>query len=93
MPIVCNTSMKRCRQRNWHIQTISTDMDANYYTTYLKAYLSDAGDARKDDDDLISSKADAASEEYEVQRRAGAPPPCAQEMAMAVLMEGLDYRS
>ena len=93
MPIVCNTSMKRCRQRNWHIQTISTDMDANYYTTYLKAYLSDAGDARKDDDDFISSRADAASEEYEVQRRAGAPPPCAQEMAMAVLMEGLDYRS
>jgi hypothetical protein len=28
-------------------------MDANYYTTYLKAYLSDAGDARKDDDDFI----------------------------------------
>lgn len=53
MPIVCNTSMKRCRQRNWHIQTISTDMSANYYTTYLKAYLSDAGDARKDDDDFI----------------------------------------
>ena len=60
MPIVCNTSMKRCRQRNWHIQTISTDMDANYYTTYLKAYLSDAGDARKDDDDFISARADAA---------------------------------
>ena len=65
-------------------------MDANYYTTYLKAYLSDAGDARKDDDDFISARADAASEEYEVQRRAGAPPPCAQELAMTVLMEGLD---
>lgn len=23
-------------------------MDANYYTTYLKAYLTDVGDARKD---------------------------------------------
>lgn len=90
MPIVCNTSMKRCRQRNWHIQTISTDMDANYHTTYLKAYLTDAGDARKDDDDFISSRANAASEEYEVQRRAGAPPPCAQELAMSVLMEGLE---
>lgn len=90
MPIVCNTSMKRCRQRNWHIQTISTDMDANYYTTYLKAYLSDAGDARKDDDDFISSRADAASEEYEVQRRAGAAPPCAQELAMSILIEGLE---
>ncbi len=90
MPTACNASMKCCRQRNWHIQTISTDMDANYYTTYLKAYLTDAGDARKDDEDFISTRADAASEEYEVQRRAGAPPPCAQELAMAVLMEGLD---
>lgn len=63
-------------------------MDANYYTSYLQAYLTDAGDARKDDDDFISSRADAASEEYEVQRRAGATPPCAQELAMAVLMEG-----
>lgn len=90
MPTACNASMKCCRQRNWHIQTISTDMDANYYTTYLKAYLTDAGDARKDDDDFISARADAASEEYEVQRRAGAPPACAQELAMAVLMEGLE---
>ena len=88
-PTACNGSMKCCRQRNWHIQTISTDMDANYYTTYLKAYLSDAGDARKDDDDFISSRADAASEKYEVQRRAGAAPPCALELAMSVLMEGL----
>ena len=65
-------------------------MDANYYTTYLKAYLSDAGDARKDDDDFISSRADAASEEYEVQHRAGAAPPCAQELAMSILIEGLE---
>lgn len=65
-------------------------MDANYYTTYLKAYLTDAGDDRKDDEDFISARANAASKEYEVQRRAGAPPPCAQELAMSVLMEGLD---
>ena len=31
-------------------------MDANYYTTYLKAYLTDAGDARKDDDDQKSMR-------------------------------------
>lgn len=65
-------------------------MDANYYTTYLKAYLTDAGDVRKDDDDFISARADAASEEYEVQRRGGAPPACAQELAMGILMEGLE---
>ena len=65
-------------------------MDANYDTTYLKAYLTDAGDARKNDEDFITARADAASEEYEVQRRAGAPPACAQELAMTVLMEGLE---
>lgn len=65
-------------------------MDANYYSTYLKAYLIGAEDIRKDDDDFISSRADAASEEYEIQRRAGAPPPCAEELAMGILMEGFD---
>lgn len=65
-------------------------MDANYYSSYLRAYLTDAGDIRRDDENFISARADAASEEYEVQRRAGAPPPCAQELAMGILMEGLE---
>ena len=90
MPTTCDTSTKCCRRKNWHIQNIWTDMDANYYSNYLKAYLTDTGDARKDDEDFISARADAASEEYEVQCRGGAPPPCAQELAMAVLMEGVE---
>lgn len=65
-------------------------MDANYYSSYLRAYLTDAGDARKDDDDFISSRADAASEAFEDNRRSGVPAACAQELAMAVLMDGLD---
>ena len=65
-------------------------MDANYYSSYLRDYLADAGDVRKDDEDFITARADAASAEYEVQRRAGAPPPCAQELAVAVLMEGFE---
>ena len=64
-------------------------MDANYYSSYLWAYLTDAGDARKEDENFITARADAASGEYEVQRRAGAPPACAQELAMEILMEGL----
>jgi hypothetical protein len=64
-------------------------MDTNYYTSYLRAYLTEVGDVRKDDDDFIESRADDASEEYEVQLRAGAPPACAQELAMEILMEGL----
>ena len=65
-------------------------MDGNYYSNYLRAYLTDVGDMRKDDDGFISARADAASEEYEVQCRGGAPPPCAQELAMAVLMAGFE---
>ena len=89
MPNSCNTSTKCCRRKRTHIQIILTNMDVNYYSNYLRTYLTDAGDMRKDDEDFISARADAASEEYEVQRRAGAPPACAQELAMAVLMEGL----
>ena len=40
-------------------------MDANYYTTYLKAYLVDIDNPLKDDEDFIESRADTASEEYD----------------------------
>ena len=60
-------------------------MEANYYTSYLKAYLVDV--PLKDDDDFIDSRAEQASETFELQRRAGVPPVFAQELAMAVLME------
>ena len=90
MPTSCSTSMKCCRKKRQRIQTISTDMDANYYSSYLKAYLTDAGDARKDDEDFITVRADAASEAFEDNRRAGVPPACAQELAMSILIEGLE---
>lgn len=90
MPNSCNTSTKCCRRKRTRTQNIWTNMDANYYSNYLRTYLTDAGDMRKDDEDFISARADAASEEYEVQCRGGAPPPCAQELAMAVLMEGFE---
>ena len=90
MPTTCDTSTKCCRRKRTHTQNIWTNMDANYYSNYLRDYLADAGDVRKDDEDFITARADAASDEYEVQRRAGAPPPCAQELAMEVLMEGFE---
>lgn len=65
-------------------------MDANYYSSYLRTYLTDAGDVRQDDEDFISSRADAASESFEDNRRSGVPAACAQELAMSVLMEGLE---
>lgn len=63
-------------------------MDANYYTSYLKGYLTDVDDPLKDDADFINSRAEQASDTFEQRRRAGVPPACAQELAMAVLMEG-----
>lgn len=62
----------------------------NYYTTYLKAYLTAAGDPRKDDEDFISARAELASAEYEERRRDGMTVFGAQECAMKVLLEGLE---
>ena len=63
-------------------------MDTNYYSSYLKAYLIDAGDPLMDDNDFIELRAELASDAFEQQRRAGVPPACAQELAMGILMEG-----
>ena len=40
--------------------------ELSYYRLYLKKYLVDTDDPRKDDEEFIESRADAASEEYEV---------------------------
>ena len=65
-------------------------MDTNYYTSYLRAYLTEVGDVRKDDDDFIESRADASSEEFEERRRDGMNVFDAQECAMNVLLEGVE---
>lgn len=64
-------------------------MKPNYYTTYLKAYLTAAGDLRKDDDSFIEDRAELASAGYEDCRRDGMTVFAAQECAMKVLLEGL----
>lgn len=65
-------------------------MQPNYYTTYLKAYLTDAGDPRRDDDAFIEDRAELASAEYEERRRDGMTVFGAQECAMKVLLEALE---
>lgn len=65
-------------------------MQPNYYTTYLKAYLTDAGDPRRDDDAFIEGRAELASAEYEERRSDGMTVFAAQECAMMVLLEGLE---
>lgn len=68
----------------------SKDMvDLDYYALYLKNHLKEAGDPRQDDDDFITGRADAAAGEYERARRAGYGVDGAQELAMAVLLDGL----
>ncbi|MBR1464645.1 MAG: DUF1896 family protein [Prevotella sp.] len=63
--------------------------ELDYYALYLRKYLTDTGDMRKDDEGFISSRADLAAQEFEDMRRDGASVAVAQESAMAVLMNGL----
>mgnify|MGYP002622906240 CR=1 FL=1 len=65
-------------------------IDFSYFSLYLKNYLTDAGDVRKDDDEFINARGDMAAEVFESERRSGSSAEQAQESAMAVLMEGFD---
>lgn len=65
-------------------------MDFSYYSLYLKKYLVDTDDPRKDVDDFIVSRAELAEMEYEDARRNGLTVNQAQERAIAVLMDGVE---
>lgn len=64
--------------------------DLSYYRLYLKKYLVDTDDPRKDVDDFIDSRAELAEQEFEDARRYGLTVNQAQERAIAVLMEGVE---
>lgn len=61
----------------------------NYYSNYLKGELRKKRDERLFDEQFINERVEQASEEWERQRRAGASPFSAQELAMKVLLEGV----
>ena len=65
-------------------------VDFNYYALYLKKYLVDNDDPRKDDAEFINDRADLAGQEYENNRLSGLEVFQAEELAMEVLMAGLD---
>ena len=65
-------------------------VDFNYYALYLKKYLVDNDDPRKDDDDFINNRGAAAEEVYEKAFRSGLTPNQAKEVAIQVLMEGIE---
>lgn len=64
--------------------------DLSYYRLYLKKYLTDTDDPRKDVDDFIDFRTELAEQEFEDARRDGLTVDQAQERAIAVLMEGVE---
>ncbi len=64
--------------------------ELSYYRLYLRKYLVDTDDPRKDVEDFINSRAELAEREWEERRREGLTVNQAQECAIAVLMDGVD---
>ncbi len=64
-------------------------IEFQYTRLYLKKYLVDNDDPRKDDDDFINNRGAAAEEAYEKAFRSGLTPNQAKEVAIQVLMEGI----
>ncbi len=64
--------------------------ELSYYRLYLMRFLKEQEDERANDDEFIDTRADAAEIEYEERRRDGLTVDQAQELAMAVLLEGFD---
>lgn len=63
--------------------------DLNYYSLYLRKYLTEEEDPRANDTELINGRADAAATHFEECRLQGMSVDQAQESAMKVLMQGL----
>lgn len=64
--------------------------DLSYYRLYLKKYLVDTDDPRKNVDGFIDSRSELAEKEFEERRRDGLTVDQAQERAITVLMEGVE---
>ena len=64
--------------------------ELSYYRLYLKKYLTETDDPRKNVEAFIDSRAELAEAEFEERRRDGMTVDQAQERAMEVLMEELD---
>ena len=63
--------------------------ELSFFRLYLKKYLTDTENPLMDDDEFINARADEAEIEFEERRRDGLTVYQAQELALAVLMEGL----
>ena len=63
----------------------------SYYGLYLLKYLKENHPDRASDTDFIEGRADHAADVYEQSRLQGYTPEGAQELAMAVLLQGLHF--
>lgn len=63
--------------------------DRSYFRDYLRGFLVDEDDPRKDDEAFLDGRADRAEGVMEDARRNGSTVDQAQEKAMSVLMDGL----
>ena len=63
--------------------------EMSYYRRYLQHLLGEWDEEHKYGDDFLDERADAAEEEYENARREGLTVDQAQELAMAVLLNGM----
>ena len=64
--------------------------EMSYYRRYLQHILRAWGMENRYSADLLDERANAAEEEYENARREGLTVDQAQELAMAVLLDGFD---
>ena len=64
--------------------------ELSYYRLYLKKYLTDTDDPRKEVNDFIDSRTELAEREYEERRRDGLTVDQAQERAIEVLMDEVE---
>lgn len=68
-------------------------IDFNYYAMYLLSELRSAGDERQDDAAFINGRADEAAARFEQACLEGRNDSEAQELAMAVLLEGVQQNT
>lgn len=66
------------------------EREFSFFRLYLKKYLTETNNPLKDNNEFINTRADDAEVDFEERRRDGMTVEQAQELAMAVLMEGFD---
>lgn len=76
---------------NNNVNNNMNEKELSYYGLYLLRYLIENRFPEADNADFIEARANQASDTYEQARLEGYPADGAQELAMSVLLKGLQY--